>query len=68
MSISSSFSDFWRCPNCLAFVPVGHSHTCSPVSAPYTSPAYLIDPLVLDRIAKALETIASQLAEKHNET
>ena len=59
---SNGYSNVWECANCHTFVPVGQYHTCSP------APVYWIDPWVLERIAKALETIASQLAEKRNET
>jgi hypothetical protein len=56
----------WQCPSCKTWVPAGQSHACGgyyPQQQYYTYQPY-IDPAVLERIAKALEAIASQLTKR----
>ncbi len=56
----------WQCPNCKQWV-YNNWHACPAINTYptqyYTYQPY-IDPAVLERIAKALETIASQLTKR----
>lgn len=51
----------WQCPSCKQWIPMGQSHACTSYSPQYYTYQPYIDPAVLERIAKALETIATQL-------
>ena len=57
----------WQCSNCKQWFSYNQSHACGSYQFPqtqyYTYQPY-IDPAVLERIAKALETIASQLTKR----
>lgn len=54
----------WRCANCGAYVPMGQQHSCPTTTwinpPPLPSPAELRIAVALERIAKALEEIATQ--------
>jgi hypothetical protein len=59
MSFPNIISGYaWQCPSCKTWFPTGQSHACGGTYQPY------IDPSVLERIAKALEEIASQLTQR----
>lgn len=61
------YSNMWQCPSCRTWIPTGQSHACSPTQY-YTPSWYWVDPAVLERIAKALEIIASQLTMRATDT
>ncbi len=51
----------WTCANCLMFVPTGYEHKCLGRLAGMLEPTVSFAPTVEQRIAAALERIASAL-------
>ena len=64
MANGTAGDSMWQCSGCKQWIPYNQSHVCGSYQFPqqqyYTYQPY-IDPSVLERIAKALEEIASQL-------
>ena len=68
MSYPNSTGTGWQCPSCGKWVIGWHAcETWNNPSQTYTYQPY-IDPAVLERIAKALEAIASQLTLRATDT
>ena len=67
MATGTAGEPMWQCSGCKQWFPYNQSHACGSYQFPqaqyYTYQPY-IDPAVLERIAKALETIASQLTKR----
>ena len=69
MTIPNTSSGYgWQCPSCKTWVPAGQLHACSGYGSQYYTYQPYIDPAVLERIAKALESIASQLTNRQPAT
>lgn len=67
MTLPNTSSGYgWQCPSCKTWVPAGQSHACASYQYPQTYGYYSqwIDPAMLERIAKSLEEIASQLTKR----
>ena len=62
MTLPNTSSGYgWQCPSCKTWIPMGQSHACGGYGSQYYTYQPYIDPAVLERITKALESIASQL-------
>jgi len=64
MTLPTSSGYGWQCPSCKQWIPMGQSHACSGYGSQYYTYQPYIDPAVLERIAKSLEEIASQLTKR----
>jgi len=67
MASGTAGDSMWQCSGCKQWIPYNQSHVCGSYQYPqqqyYTYQSH-IDPIVLERIAKALEAIASQLTKR----